>query len=605
MIMMSEDLASYISALSLPSSVTRPYVNMVDKWCKNSGIEWTVKRCKSLYTDLIRYNAGLPLVGQWYKKNKDGLPSGILSYLFRLSTRKGMKFKVMTLMRIYTRFTSPNDTPTQVEKFLKGVTASDIGSSPISQAITRAGVSYGLKSSAVPVQPSYISFTPSPGRRAPTYWGTTVPEEECWNTQWETLEETKLGRNLETRYPSIFRKVFKGFLRMRIGIKHFGPTAVDSVGKIGLIQEPGYKLRAVANPNRVYQIALKPLGDVIYDTLRTLPWDCTFEQSKGFNHIQKHLSEEKKAFCVDLTGATDYFPLSLQIDLLSELFPNHVDYINLFKDLSRAPWFFKDTTIQWTKGQPLGLYPSFGSFALCHGLLLLALNDGKHENEFFVLGDDVVILNPGLYTKYIEALKCLDCPISAEKSIISSDIAEFGGKIITRDEILPQLKWKNVSDDNFIDIMKLLGMKAKRLLRPRQRKVANALADIPDFVGGLGFNPKGIPLKDRYEKYLTLFGEDTGTFQMSLDRKFNNFFTKEGESPNSSRSFPIWNDQKLPDLDQKSAGLCLRYLPLFVEMYGIMGTNLYSVAPEKDILPIDGFAGKRITLLELLERKLF
>lgn len=598
----SEELATYYSALSLPSNIVSSYSRMIDKWLEHNGIEWTVNRCKSIYTDFIRFHAGEEPVGLWYKKNRKGLPSGIHSRLFELSLRKKNKFSCMTLLRSYTRFISKETTSQQTDKFLLGVNApiSEIDSS-ISDNLISAGLKYIGVTRSVISQPSYLSYTPSPGRRLPTCWGTTLPEEGNWQGQWETMVQTKVGIHLMAKYKTIFRDVKKGFHSIQIGVTSFAPQGIDAVGKIGLIQEPGFKLRAVANPNRVYQIALKPLGDIIYDTLKTLPWDCTFDQSKATPHLQKHLQESRRAYCIDLTGATDYFPLSLQLSLLSKLFPDHSDYISLFDELSRSPWIFQDTVIQWKRGQPLGLFPSFGSFALCHGLLLLSLCPNGYENNFFVLGDDVVILDDNLALAYLKVLKALRCPVSISKSINSNKIIEFGGKIISKDFVFPQLKWRQLSDDNFIDIVKLLGMKALRLLRPRQRKVVKAIWDIPDFVGGLGFNPDGISLSDRYEKYLTLFGEDSGTFLMSYDRKFNQFFNEEVKSP-YSRNHLYWDDSKLSDLDQRSAALCSRYLPMFVKMYGVMGTNLYSVVPNKDVLPISGFAGERQTLLTRLER---
>jgi hypothetical protein len=39
------------------------------------------------------------------------------------------------------------------------------------------------------------------------------------------------------------------------------------IGKIGFIQEPGYKLRAVANPNRVYQLSLEPMAEQLQRVL--------------------------------------------------------------------------------------------------------------------------------------------------------------------------------------------------------------------------------------------------------------------------------------------------------------------------------------------------
>lgn len=606
----SEDLASYYAALSLPKSLVAEYQQLLEKWVTNHGVAWTVKRCKTLYTDFVRFRAGMPLTGTWYSKNNLGLPKGVISHIFQLSLQgKRKRFSCSVLLRAYTRYISPNVTDEQLRKFTDGVVSKDIDI-PIN--ITN-GVTGGIPMIKGPFvverhQQSYISYVPSPSRRIPLFNGKTAAEDTHWYSQWVTIDYTPTGRYLTRKYPGIFTKVFSGFNRMTIGGKVWmdPPGMMDAVGKIGLIQEPGYKLRAVANPNRVYQIALKPLGDAIYKTVQQLPWDCTFDQSKAIPVVQKHLEAESRCHCIDLSGATDYFPLKLQLDLLHSLYPNIRDYIDLFEDLSRSNWILDGETIKWTKGQPLGLYPSFGSFALTHGMLLFYLNNYTHNNEFFVLGDDVIILDDGLAAKYLNTLKILECPISEAKSITSRYIAEFGGKLISKRSVEHQLKWRQLSDDNFIDVIKLLGMRAMRLLRPQQRKVAKAIYDIPDFMGGIGLNPNGIPLQDRVEKYLTLFGEDTSTFLMSYDRKLNDFFFKSVKNPNNQEYSQFWDNSRLPDLDQKSAALVSKYLPLFTEMYGLMGTNLYSVIP-KSIgvpLPIDGFTGTRITLLEKLQRKL-
>jgi len=600
-------LATYHAALGLPTGQLASLEKQVEKWVEKNGIEWTVNRCKTLYTDFVRYRAGLPSVGKWYAKNSNGLPKGIYSYFFRTSVRsKKHRFACGVALRMYTRYISSDTTGLQMSKWLSGVTSSPTSiPSEIVTGVIEAGLKAVGRIVAVPLQPSFISYTPSPGKRVPLSNGKTAPEETHWTSQWETLRRTKTGRRLSSKYPLIFQGVMSGFQAMLCGKDHMSLSDYDIVGKIGLIQEPGFKLRAVANPNRVYQVALKPLGDAIYDILKGIPWDCTHQQDLGFSVIQQHLQQNKRCHCLDLSGATDYFPLSLQVDLLSQLLPGHKDYIDLFVDLSRSDWALNNETIKWTKGQPLGLYPSFGAFALTHGMLLYYLNNFKHNNAFFVLGDDVIIMDDSLALRYIKCLKALECPISESKSITSAYLAEFGGKLISKDVIEPQLKWKHLSDDNFVDIMKLLGPHALRLLRPQQRKVVKAIWDIPDFVGGIGFNPEGLPLSVRYEKYLTLFDNDVGAFLMSYDRKFNSFFNEEVVLTSNLKSSQYWDSTKLPDLDQRSASLALKYLPRLATMYGILGTNLYTVSLDKGELPIDGVNHvARSTLLSVLRRKL-
>jgi hypothetical protein len=395
---------------------------------------------------------------------------------------------------------------------------------------------------------------------------------------------------------------------------------IDSVGSIGLIQEPGLKLRAVANPNRIYQLALEPLGDVLFTLLRVLPWDCTHEQEKAMPHVQQALSLGRVVHCVDLTDATGFFPLALQSVVLRELVKDDDrDFVGLFEYLSRAKWRMRvggsNTLISWKQGQPLGLYPSFASFALTHGLLLLYLNGGVHNNAFFVLGDDVVILDDRLFIRYVSALKDLGCPTSQAKSMNSRTVAEFAGKIITSKRVFPQPKWREMSDNNFLDVVKLLGGRALRLCRPMQRRVALAMWEVPDICGGLGFNPRGKPLASRYYDWLKLVGErDTGEYLMSLDERLNRFFNPE-ESAGRFRPAPVWRgDVRTPDLDQRSLSLVLKHLPRLSRWFmgargssdsvpfKALGRNLRTVVP-RDVLPVVGGVSIK-SRLEVLTRQL-
>jgi hypothetical protein len=609
----SRGLASYQASLKLPIDLVKSFETQVNFWVQHSGKEWTVNRLKTIYTDFIRFNAGLPLVGKWYKKNKLGLPSGILSRIFHLSKQSKRKhFACGTLLRIYTRYLSHQPTHQQISKWISGVNAEDITiPSDVTIGVCDAASDVFGKVWVKPNQASYLSYVASPGKRVPLKNGKTSPEDKSWYYQWETVNNTKTGRYLKAKYQSIFDQVYLGFeqvVTLRSDGSNFSSfgisTGFDTVGKIGLIQEPGFKLRAVANPNRVYQVALDPLKQAVSGILKNLPWDCTFDQSKAIPFIQNHLKAENRCHCIDLSGATDYFPLSLQISVLKRIFSGLDEYIDLFADLSRSDWNFQDTTIRWTKGQPLGLGPSFVSFALTHGLVLYYLNNYSFNEKFFILGDDVIIMDDTLALKYFTLLKEMGCPISESKTLSSKITAEFAGKIISRDVVEPQLKWRLLSDDNFCDVVKLLGIDSLLLLRPQQRKVVKAICDIPDFVGGIGFNPDGIPLEVRYEKYLSLMGNDLSTFLTSYDRRFSQFFYSSDISANNVELSQKWDETSLPDLDQRSAALALRYLPSLNKMYGVLGANLYSVVPNKDVLPIDGETSQRKTLLAILQRKL-
>jgi hypothetical protein len=322
------------------------------------------------------------------------------------------------------------------------------------------------------------------------------------------------GDNDHAEFFSFYRKLYEPVLKGLEPMRHLphvyssSPPPPDFVsgGRIGLIQEPGGKLRSVANPHIVHQLALKPFGKALYKLARSLPWDCTHDQSLPNHTLQDHLSKRKMVHSVDLSSATDLFPLEIQILLMKSLFGNQQD-IDLTESLSRSSWTFQGSKIRWTKGQPLGLYPSFGMFTVTHGFLLWYLNGCTHDNQFFVVGDDVVILNDQLFRRYINILNEWKVPWSPDKSLSSDVLCEFAGKVITSKYVLSQMKWRQISDNNFKDICSLLGPRSRDLLRPRQRVVFDQIANLVKPFG-LGFNSKGETLASRIERTDALLSEE-------------------------------------------------------------------------------------------------
>jgi len=293
-------------------------------------------------------------------------------------------------------------------------------------------------------------------------------------------------------------------------------------GQIHFLQEPGGKLRSVASPFRIHQEALRPLGLEVYRIVSQLPWDCTFDQTKAIPTIQSHLKAGEECFSIDLSSATDVFPLSLQLDALCAIFGSDNPFVNLFSEISRGNWESSLGTLSWKRGQPLGLFPSFGTFTLTHGLLLLHLNNGRYDHSFFVLGDDVVILKRELYDKYITMLNRMHCPWSRDKSLISRELSEFSGKLITATRVIPQLKWRRMSDDNFLDICRLLGQKSRSLLTYKQKIVYDRVANLCDPIG-LNFSKPGDNLELMIQRTLSFYRPDEVVLGslMGLRRRIN------------------------------------------------------------------------------------
>jgi hypothetical protein len=179
--------------------------------------------------------------------------------------------------------------------------------------------------------------------------------------------------------------------------------------------------------------------------------------------------------------------------------------LGIFAHLSRGRWVVKQPetpgmVVTWSVGQPLGLYPSFGVFALTHGLLLNSiskehdLQDG--ELHFRVLGDDVVIDHPEVANSYLRYIKQMGIEVSPAKTIVSNRVGEFAGKVIGPQGALRVYKFLPSTAGNPAGPLLSLGWRGISLVIPRYRRLVSDFACLPE-PEGLGLNPKGIPLKDR------------------------------------------------------------------------------------------------------------
>jgi len=498
-------------ALSIPKRIYIPCLQEIVKWYRNSGEGWTVDRMKAIKLDVIRHQAGMPPVSEWISRGPKFL-RGHFGQLEKWMSLSDKNFsRGIQLLQIYTLFYADGVTPKQKEKFLSGVTAEPCSLVNIEFANSAIDKGFDLLPNRISYQKlgkpqPLVDMLPSPNKRAPLPTE-SVPESEGIVDSLKFLFETQEGFQHYIKYKhshylpamgglwDVLRDPYNRVENSRV----FGPIVKHKsflVGRIGLIQEAGYKLRAVANPGRVFQRVLEPLGNAIYGYLRTLPFDCTFDQTKAIPALQDALTHGKTIHSIDLSGATDYFPLALQEHLLRKIFPDIE--VDMFCDLSRASWYMPHYgEISWRRGQPLGLYPSFGAFALTHGTLLLGLLNKDWDNQFFVLGDDVVILDDQLAQDYYQVLNLLGCPVSLPKSLHSNSLCEFGGKVITASTVISQYKWREISDESFMDIARILGPKSLSLFKPRQVKIIKRYCQIPDFLGGLGWNAKGLKLEDR------------------------------------------------------------------------------------------------------------
>jgi hypothetical protein len=90
------------------------------------------------------------------------------------------------------------------------------------------------------------------------------------------------------------------------------------IRKLALVEDPELKARIVAIFDHFSQNILNLLSKQVFDILKSLPCDRTFTQSPFFNHEGYEVNDDKY-HSLDLTAATDRFPLSLQLQILKSL----------------------------------------------------------------------------------------------------------------------------------------------------------------------------------------------------------------------------------------------------------------------------------------------
>lgn len=266
------------------------------------------------------------------------------------------------------------------------------------------------------------------------------------------------------------------------------------LGRLSFIPDKGGKTRLIAIGNYWVQDNLKQLHDVLYNTLRKVETDGTYDQIRQADRVQAQ-SAKGAIWSYDLTAATDRFPIQPQVSVLKFLSPK---IGSLWESiLERMEFYYEGQVYKYAVGQPMGLYSSWAVFALTHHFIIQYCAWMEREkfpfNSYAILGDDVAIWSKGVAQRYRTLLDDLDVQISIPKSFFPKEgddlnkpcVAEFAKRIFDKGEevspISPGIQvdsWKSfwdipefikyLEDHNLLRetvpisrVSKLLGLKTK------------------------------------------------------------------------------------------------------------------------------------------------
>jgi hypothetical protein len=473
------------------------FTHIVFKWARSSGDEWTVSRLKSFKDCLLQsFATGGTKVShkpEWFATTPTGRLSGVFGRLWTVAMQNEQNLKaVLFLVHIYTGVSRVEVTPTLLAEI-----KSQIQGKPVvipKRGHQKVGLTDVYK--AFRTMSDYKKWRKRALLPVPLTWVQPGKESHTRNM----LEDIKALAGSPI-YEDLGRKQL---LDAALGSANALMSAKFStvVGKVHITHEPGLKTRYFAAPNQVIQRALEPLKELLLDVARKLPWDCTHDQRKADTKISTALASGDTVYSVDMSKATDNFPWLFQLTV-----GNHLtrDLARTMLDLMdfavrRGLWIMPDgSRVRWTKGQPLGLGPSFPLFTISHGILLYILNGYKWDRSFYVLGDDVVIFEHSLYTKYRKVLGEWDIEVSESKTFSSSKIAQFAGVTFTPRMRTWIPKWRPITRASSID--------AEAWWYPGLLKGYRDYALIEQVLAlpepyGIGRNPKGTPLDVRLNRHI-------------------------------------------------------------------------------------------------------
>jgi len=208
-----------------------------------------------------------------------------------------------------------------------------------------------------------------------------------------------------------------------------------SFGRLGFKEEPG-KIRVFAMVNCITQTLMYPLHKWIFDRLRAIKTDGTFNQAAPVELLIKGFKKEGQFVAsYDLSAATDRLPLEIQVDLLSHLMGDTLAQTwgkLLVGRPYQLPKIAKSYNLGYDEviysvGQPMGALSSWALLALTHHALVqlaawraLPSYDQGWFMGYAVLGDDVVIANKLVAAEYLRIMAIIGVEVGLSKSMVST-----------------------------------------------------------------------------------------------------------------------------------------------------------------------------------------
>jgi len=215
------------------------------------------------------------------------------------------------------------------------------------------------------------------------------------------------------------------------------------LGRLTALYEARGKVRIVAITDWWTQVILKPLHHGIFNILKSIPQDGTFDQLAPVHALIAYVrASGAPVYSYDLSAATDRLPIAFQVDVLKLL---GVSWASSWQSLLVSrPWYLKGKAVYYSVGQPMGALSSWAMLALSHHIVVQIAASRVNWDGWFphyaLLGDDIIIADEAVAGAYRTIMHTLGVPINLSKSFeILSGTCEFAKRWIdpTLGEITP------------------------------------------------------------------------------------------------------------------------------------------------------------------------
>ena len=261
-------------------------------------------------------------------------------------------------------------------------------------------------------------------------------EQWCQGSLWEPI--TRYAFDSENKYYTAFAL---DWFERRIGQYLPSPEQMSIPpipGRLASACTGSGKRRLFAIGNYVNQRLLHPVHEYLGRILCTLKTDGTYDQCAPLDRLA---SLPGVAYSIDLTAATDRWPLLLLFELIQALFDRSfasaVVNSTLGTNVFMVSGTRKPSNITFTTGQPLGYHASWPLFALSHHMMVWYAAEKCYPGQVFdryaLLGDDIVIFDERVANVYLGFLKEIRVDTSRAKSLISpTGCVEFAKRFRVR-----------------------------------------------------------------------------------------------------------------------------------------------------------------------------